>query len=414
MNDPISEFLRARKGCLAAFCAINFCTGGLYVWSIFAAALAAKFSAETGSTVLPSDLSPVFGLATGITPFMMLAGGIVNDRLGPKRVIGLGGLLIALGYAFCALASSITSLYLFYGLLVGIGTGLVNGCTISTSVKYFPERRGFAGGLVTASLGIGAAVLPFAARSLIDFAGIEGTLLVFAAFSGLVIVPLSLLTRKAPAGLEARLAPAAGKNTPVRRSLNWKEMVRSATFWPLALLFMTSATLGLMVLSNISGIASAQAGLSAAAIAAAVSAISLANTAGRFVSGTASDAIGRVPALCVALLFALAGLFLLSGADADSSWRLFAGLCGIGICFGAFIGIYPGLVTDEFGPEHNSVNFSILMMGYSVGGLAGPWLMKAAGSTGDFSRLYLLSAADCALGLVCAAAYLFLKKRENR
>lgn len=419
MNADLDDFLRTRRRALASFCLINFCTGGLYVWSIFAVALAAKFSALSDAVVLASDLGPVFGLASGVTPFMMLAGGIVNDRFGPKWVIGFGGAALAAGYVFSSVAESISALYAAYGLLVGVGTGLVNGCTISTAVKLFPDRRGLAGGLVTASLGVGAAVLPFAARALIDGFGIEATLLAFAVFSGAVIVPLALSLKPAPA---ARLAAFAAKPLADKAgaaaaapapSKNWIEMIRTATFWPLALLFMTSATLGLMVLSNASSMAQTQAGLSAGAAAAAVSLISIANTCGRFVSGAASDAIGRVPALCAALVIALAGILLLMNASPEAPALFFAGLAGIGLCFGAFIGIYPSLVADEYGPKHNSVNFSILMLGYSVGGLAGPWLMKAAGASGSFSRLYALSAGACVFGLFCAIAYFIAKKRST-
>ncbi|MBM6705323.1 MFS transporter, partial [Sutterella massiliensis] len=111
-----------------------------------------------------------------LTPFMMLAGGFVNDRFGPKWVIGAGGAVLGAGYLLTAVAGSTFELYCTYGIFIGIGTGLVNGCTINTAVKYFPEHRGAAGGIVTASLGIGAAVLPFAAQSLISAWGVDAAL----------------------------------------------------------------------------------------------------------------------------------------------------------------------------------------------------------------------------------------------
>lgn len=413
MNEII-EFKQARKSYLAFFCAINFCTGGLYVWSILSVAIAAKLSAVTGVSVLSSDLAPIFGLASGLTPFMMLAGGFVNDHFGPRWVIAGGGAALAIGYCLSGVMASEETLYITYGVLVGVGTGLVNGCTINTAVKYFPERRGFAGGLVTASLGIGAAVLPFAARFLIDAFGIDATLFAFGIFSAVVILPLAFLTKSAPNELIEMLAketpsPAAASD----HSLTPWEMLRSATFFPLAFLFMTSATLGLMILSNVSGIAQAQVGLTATAAAAAVAVISLANTAGRFISGTLSDALGRVPTLCATLCCALVGLYLLMLAGEGDQALFFGGLIGIGICFGAFIGIYPSLVADEYGTKHNSVNFSILMLGYSVGGIVGPYLIKSAGAEGSFAGVYKLAAVVCLFGFVCAAIYLLIKRRAR-
>ena len=263
-SDVIAGIWRERRFCLFLFCLVNFCTGALYVWSVFAGPLAAQLSAVSGEVVKTSELAPVFGLATGVTPFLMLAGGFVNDRFGPKLTIAFGGAAIAAGYALTAFAESVGMLYVGYGLCVGVGTGLVNGCTINSSVKWFPDRRGFAGGLVTACLGVGAAVLPFAARWMIDVCGIVETLLVFGACSGVVIVLSAFGTRKCPDELQAAFRPAGRAAQEVEApSMNWLEMVRTPLFYPLFILFTSSAMMGLMLLSNISAIAQEQVGAGA-------------------------------------------------------------------------------------------------------------------------------------------------------
>ncbi len=407
-----TEFLQVRKKLLAAFCLINFTTGALYVWSILAGPLALKLGAVAGTSYISADLAPIFGIASGLTPFLMIAGGIVNDRFGPKWVIGAGGVTLLVGYALASFADSMTELTVAYGVLVGIGTGLVNGCTINTAVKYFPERRGFAGGLVTASLGIGAATLPFVVQFAIDGFGIDAALLGLCLFSGVVIVPLAMMTRPAPEGFAEAVTPRHNGQATHVVSKNWRGMIATPTFWPLGLFFMTSATLGLMLLSNAAGLAQEQIGLTAAAAASAVSIISIANTAGRFVSGTVSDRLGRVPTLLATLTVALCGLFCLGNAGTGDTTLFFTGLACVGLCFGAFIGIYPGLVADEYGPAHNSVNFSILMIGYSVGGMAGPYLMKAGG--GALQDVYFTAAGVALFGFLCAFVYLALKRREKR
>ena len=137
---------------------------------------------SAGSSFTASDLGQVFGLAAGVTPFLMLAGGFINDRLGPKLVVIAGGVMIGLGYIICGFSSSLNMLYIGYGLCVGIGTGMVNGCTINEVQLNFPRQKDFAGGLVTASLGIGAALLPFAINRLIEVSGISSTCLYFRNF----------------------------------------------------------------------------------------------------------------------------------------------------------------------------------------------------------------------------------------
>lgn len=405
------DFLKERRWFfLGCFCLMNFCTGALYLWSLFSLPLAERLSALLGAPLAASDLSPVFGLAGGLTPFLMIAGGFVNDRFGPRWAISAGGALIGIGYFIAAGAETLSMLYLGYGVCVGAGTGLVNGCTINTSVKLFPDRRGFAGGTVTAALGVGAALLPFAAAHLLGTLGIEASLMIFGAVTALVIVPLGLIAKRVPEGFmtdgaKTRVAPSQGKN--------WVEMIRTPTFWPLALLFTTSAIMGLMMISNLSGIASSQIGLAASGAALAVSVLSIANTAGRFVSGTLSDVLGRIPALALALLAALCGFLLLLNAETGDAARFFAGIVGIGFCFGAFVGIFPGLVADEYGAKYNSVNLSILFLGYSAGGFIGPVLVKWAAGEGGFGAAYATSIGLAAAGFLFAGIYLRLKRAEN-
>lgn len=140
-----------------------------------------------------------------------------------------------------------------------------------------------------------------------------------------------------------------------------------------------------------------------------VSVISIANTSGRFLSGTLSDRIGRIPTLVLVLVVALAGLGMLVSAGHGDTGLFFAGIVGIGTCFGAFIGTYPSLVADEYGPKHNSVNFSLMMFGYSVGGLTGPLLIRWANAGGDFSRAYMVCVAAAVVGIVCALIAIRLK-----
>ena len=140
----MNEFLILKKKrwiCLILFFLANFFTGALYIWSVFSGPLAQKIGLATSTNLTAADISPVFGVATGVTPFLMLAGGYINDKFGPRFVIAAGGLFIGIGYLLCAVSESISMLYIAYGLLVGIGTGMVNGCTINCAVKFFPDKQ---------------------------------------------------------------------------------------------------------------------------------------------------------------------------------------------------------------------------------------------------------------------------------
>ena len=107
--------------------------------------------------------------------------------------------------------------------------------------------------------------------------------------------------------------------------MNWLEMVRTPLFYPLFILFTSSAMMGLMLLSNISAIAQEQVGAGAGLAALGVSVISIANTSGRFLSGTLSDRIGRIPTLVLVLVVALAGLGMLVSAGHGDTGLFFCG-----------------------------------------------------------------------------------------
>ena len=111
----------------------------------FAAPMAAHIQSVTGGEA--PNLSIIFTIANAVGPITMISGGFFNDKLGPKWVGLLGGVLFGAGMIFSGIAQSVPVLLLTYGLGVGLGVGLVYGCTVSNSVKFFPDKRGLVGGI---------------------------------------------------------------------------------------------------------------------------------------------------------------------------------------------------------------------------------------------------------------------------
>ena len=132
---------------LTASCLINLCIGSLYAWSVFAGPMAEHLSSTAGTVLTAADLAIVFTLANSVGPITLISGGSINDRLGPKWVIFAGGIVFGLGMIISGMASGMTTLLIGYGLGCGLGMGLVYGCTISNSVKFFPDKRGLIGGI---------------------------------------------------------------------------------------------------------------------------------------------------------------------------------------------------------------------------------------------------------------------------
>lgn len=391
---------------LAAF--VNLFAGSIYAWSVFAAPLAEHLSRTTGLTLTAGNLAIAFSLANAVGPIPLLVGGWVTDRFGPRPVMVAGGLLVGLGYWMTGAAESLTAVLVGYGLFFGIGLGLVYGCTVSNTVKFFPDHRGLAGGVTTAAYGLSSAVIAPAAAYGISELGVTASLQILGILTGVVAVAGGLFSARCPDGF----TPDGG--TPVQgrltggRDVNWPQMVKSPVFWPMLALLLCGAVSGMMILSHAQSIGINVMGLTAAAAATGVACLAFANTAGRLAAGVLSDYLGRTGTLALALAASLTGLALLALASTDTVYLFYAGLAAVGLSLGAFMGVYPGFTAQEFGTRHNSVNFALMFMGFAAAGTVGPALMNQLQSAG-FAAACGAAALIAALGFVFIGLYRKLK-----
>lgn len=393
---------------LAVSCLINLFAGSIYAWSVFGSALAARLTDLTGAAVTGADLALAFGIANGLGPVPMIFGGAVNDRFGPRFVIMAGGLLMGLGLFLTGSVETPAGVVLSYGLFFGLGLGLVYGCTINNTMKFFPDRRGLVGGLTTAAYGISSVLVPPVASLLIAKTGVSSALQIFGVLFGVVIVTGGFLSMRCPPGfVPDGWTPLAGRAAGgVER--NWRAMLASSEFPPMIVLLMCGAIAAMMVIAHVFTIARDQMAWSAAEASAAVSIIALANTFGRIFAGSLSDRLGRLPALSLGLFLSLTGLAALAFAGPEAGALFYAGLVAVGLSFGSFMGVFPGYTAEVFGSRHNSVNFGIMFAGFSAAGIAGPLLMGSLRAAGfDYPVCYLAG------GLISAAGFLSILRLRS-
>ena len=121
--------------------------------------------------------------------------GFLVERFGPKLLIGLGALMSGAGWIASSFIQTIWGLYATYGLLCGVGTGIVYIGIIGLMVKWFPDRRGLATGVVAAGYGFGAILTTFPIDSMIKASGYQHTLIVFGAIFGVIGLIGALMLR---------------------------------------------------------------------------------------------------------------------------------------------------------------------------------------------------------------------------
>ena len=401
MNATDETLTRRRWLILAVICLINLCAGSIYAWSVLASAAAAHFTAELGTTVTPGDLSIAFGVANAVGPIPMILGGAVNDRFGPRAVIGAMAIKAA------------KEVTLAYGGCFGLGLGLTYGACITTAIRYFPDRRGMAGGIVTAAYGMSSVLVPPVAQRLIEAVGIMNTFMVLGCVFGAVIMTGALACRRCPpdfvpVGMEqVRSARAASGKT-------WCEMLASPIFYPMIVLLLCGALSGMMIISQAASIAKTSIGMGPAAAAAAVSVIALFNMAGRMAAGMLSDRLGRLAVLMGALVLSACGLGVLMTAGTGDDASFYLGCVLVGLSFGAFMSIYPGFTADRFWTAHASVNYGIMFCGFAAAGFGGPTLMREMQAAGmDFEACCMMALGFCAAGLMTALVCRIMMKTSE-
>jgi len=410
------ELTKKRWIILIASCFINLCIGSMYAWSVFAAPMAKYLSQVTGATLTAGALAIVFTVTNSVGPITMISGGRINDTFGPKKVIFFGGILFGGGMILSGFATSLNVLVLAYGIITGLGIGMVYGCTISNSIKFFPDKRGFVGGITTACYGFSSVIVPPVANILISNFGVTAAFKIIGATFLIIVCVCSFFIDKCPVGFipEGWTPPTSNGNKLNQNDKDWKGMLTSPVFYPMILVLLCGAFYGLMCSALASPLAQGMIGMSVAAATTVVSVLALFNTGGRIIAGYVSDKIGRINTLTIAFVIAIIGLTCLYFSGQGDVTKFYVGIISVGVSFGAFMGVFPGFTADQFGTKHNSVNYGIMFIGFAISGYFGPTVMKNVyASDHSYQRAFLIAAILCAIGFALTFVYRSVKKKET-
>lgn len=402
---------------LGISCLINLCIGSIYAWSVFSLPMSDYLGSILGTPLSPGDLSIVFTVSNAVGPITLISGGFINDKIGPKWVIFVGGLMFAVGMIGSGFVSSISMLIVSYGIFCGLGMGLVYGCTVSNAVKFFPDKRGLAGGITTASYGISSAIVPYLANALINKFDVLFTFKFIGTVFGIIICAGALFMRQCPDGFSPTNNNVSSKVTnknigAVQKSPS--EMLRDPIFYIMILLLTCGAVCGLMVISQTSPLAQIITGMSVASATVVVSVLALFNAAGRVMAGIISDMIGRINTLTVMLGLSLAGLLLLYTSSEGTYAKFYIGVSIVGLCFGSFMGVFPGFTADRFGEKNNSVNYGIMFVGFSLAGYLGPAIMNMLYVRYEtYKYAFVFAAALSVFGVALTMVYRLIGKKKS-
>ena len=367
-----------------------------YVWTLFTKpyqdALGVPLSA------VQVTLTILIVLQTWLSP----AQGFLVDKFGPRLLIASGCILSGLGWVSAAYTTSLTGLYLTYGLLCGIGTGIVYIGIIGLMVKWFPDRRGFATGMVAAGYGFGAIATTFPIDSMMKAAGYQHTLIIFGIIMG-IVGAVAALAMRPPRADDVLPAPAVVTSY---RDVAPKDMLKTKVFWLMFIMMTMMSTGGLMVISQFAafsrafGVANVMVwGLAALPLALTVDRITNGLTRPYF--GWVSDRIGRENTMAIAFLFEAAAIGGLVLARNDA--MLFVILSAVVFFgWGEIFSLFPSTLTDTFGTKNATTNYGFLYMAQGVGSVLGaPVAAYLAERTGSWLPVFgIIIAMDVITGLL--------------
>jgi OFA family oxalate/formate antiporter-like MFS transporter len=354
-----------------------------YTWTWFTKPLSTALGVK-----LP-ELQVTFSILIVLQTFLSPLQGFLVDRFGPRFLISVGTLLSGASWMLASHATTLTALYLSYGLLGGIGTGIVYIGVVSQMVKWFPERRGFAVGMVAAGYGMGAILTTFPISSSIASAGYQPTLwtygLIFAVVGVLAAQGLKRSPHEQQALGSGHLERLPGV-TPAR-------MLTTPVFWLLFVMMTMMSTSGLMVISQTAAFAR-DFGV-ASVIVWGFAALPLALTIDRVTNGLTrpffgwlSDNIGREKTMFIAFL--LEGLAMTAWLQFRADPVLFILLSGLVFFgWGEIFSLFPSTLTDTFGERHATTNYGFLYMAQGVGSvLGGPMAARLHDVTGSWIPVF--------------------------
>jgi OFA family oxalate/formate antiporter-like MFS transporter len=345
-----------------------------------------------------ADIQVAFSLFVALETWLTPVGGWMVDslgpRLGPKLVVAVGGIMIAIAWILNSRAETLSALYLG-AVISGVGAGAVYATCVGNAVKWFSDRRGLAVGLTAAGFGAGAALTVIPIRSVIAADGYAAAFFWFGLIQGVIVFVLAWLLRAPDSGDAVATAPI--KVYQSARSYAPQDMLRSPVFWVLYAMFILVSASGLMATAQIALIAKdfkisdTVVVLGGSTLTVALLVDNIANGAARPLFGWISDQIGRESTMAIA--FGLGGVsYWLLGTAGTAPWAFvtFAGM--IFLTWGEIFSLFPSTCTDTFGTKFATVNIGLLYTAKGASAFLVPLANVIKASTGSWHLVFAATA----------------------
>lgn len=346
---------------------IHICIGSVYAWSVLTKPIMEQMGFSLQETTWTFSLAILFlGLSAG---FM----GTFVEKYGPRISGFTSATFFGIGMFGTALAlylHSLPLLYICYGVIGGIGYIT----PVSTLVKYFPEKRGFATGLAIMGFGFASLIAgPLMQMLTVSFGLVTNFLIlgcvyviIMSASSAYLAPPMQTVNILNTAK-SAAAKPAVRQYTVGEAMKDWK-------FYALWWVFFTNITCGIGLLAVASPMAQEVVNMSPLAAASMVGVIGMINGFGRIAWSTVSDYLGRRNTYVLFFFIEIFAFYALANTTDAFYFQLLVLI--IVSCYGGGFSCMPAYLSDLFGTKQLSAIHGRILTAWGMAGIAGPLLLS--------------------------------------
>jgi MFS family permease len=338
--------------------------GSLFAFGVFFKPVSETTNWSRAAISGASSLSCVIVGLSGL-----LLGGL-NDRIGPRKILMLSGILMGAGFILMSQLNNLWQLYLFYGIIIGLGQGASYVPTLSTVVRWFTKRRSLMTGIVLIGASIGTIISPPIANRIIELYGWQTSYLLLGVVILVIIFIAAQFLKRDPSviGLKPYGEEENLEGKVHQRDYTFQESLHTRQFWTVICMEFIFGYVIFAIMVHLVPHA-IDLGISPGTAALMLTVVGVSGIAGRLILGPIGDKLGNK----YVLLF---GFIILA---IDFIWLIFIKESLHLYIFSALFGfIYGGVQSSEspivawlFGTKSHGKIFGVACLAFALGSATG-------------------------------------------
>lgn len=401
---------------VAASLIITICSYGVRLsYSVFFKPMMEDFGWTRAMT------AGAYSLCTVMLGIFSIVFGWFSDRYGSRIALTVCGIFSGAGIVLLSRVNSLWDLYLYFGIISGVGAAAYVPLTTSIS-RWFDEKKGLALGIFIAGMGLGPAIIAPISNHLISIYDWRQTFVILGTITGIIIVLAAQLIRSNPlmSGVithdDSIVRPEAIEPTnstdtsPISTGKDWtfRMAIKGKMFWLLVIPYsfwcMAIIAVPVHAVPFIT-----DKGISPAKAASILSLLMTSSIAGRVIMGGVSDKIGRINSISICLGTNMIALLWLIFASNIWMFSLFAILYGF--TYGGGVPQWAALIGDIYGLSAMGIILGTIVFFATFFGTIGPILFGYVFDvTGSYNIAFLIAAMLILVALIILG---FIKKQTE-